>query len=185
VVPPEAHYAVYQLPMGRFLDRFFSGLLSTLGEKPRTNIQRIWTDAQAKGNFNVERDLLAHLGDHVVLHNDPPHPLHIPIAVTALIEISDEPQPVRKTIDALCTAFVEALETANAEGHGPPWTLHHDDDGVWYLQYGPVAGIAWTVTERFIVTSWSPHALREYLDKMGPVLQRRSTSAPATVQTAP
>jgi hypothetical protein len=49
----------------------------------------------------------------------------------------------------------------------PSITLHREDDGLWYMQYGPIAGPAWVVTERFIVTSWSPRALREYLAKAG------------------
>jgi hypothetical protein len=35
------------------------------------------------------------------------------------------------------------------------------------MQVGPVAGVAWTVTDRYIVTSWSPRALREYLEIAG------------------
>ncbi len=31
----------------------------------------------------------------------------------------------------------------------------------------PCAGPAWTVTDRFIITSWSPTALRSYLAKAG------------------
>jgi hypothetical protein len=29
------------------------------------------------------------------------------------------------------------------------------------------AGRAWTVTDRFIITSWSPAALRSYLEQIG------------------
>jgi hypothetical protein len=131
------------------------------GEKLRATVDRIWSQVQERGQFDVERDLLAHLGDHAVLHNDPPHPLRIPIAVTALIEIRDEPAVVRKTLDGVCTAFRDELDQAAAEGRGPPpITLHREDDGLWYMQYGPIAGPAWIVTERFLVTSWSPRARR-------------------------
>ncbi len=168
VVPSQARYAVYRLPMGRFLRQFFGGLMSIQGEKLRATVDRIWSQVQERGQFDVERDLLAHLGDHAVLHNDPPHPLRIPIAVTALIEIRDEPAVVRKTLDGVCTAFRDELDQAAAEGRGPPpITLHREDDGLWYMQYGPIAGPAWIVTERFLVTSWSPRALREYLAKAG------------------
>ncbi len=168
VVPPEARYAVYHLPMGRLLSRLFSGLLATQTGKQRENIERIWADIQAQPGFDVQRNLLDHLGDYVILHNDPPHPLRIPLAVTTLTEIREAPGQVRQTIDTMCNGFRAAMEKAVEEGRAPlPWALQRDDDGVWFLQFGPVAGPAWVVTERFIVTSWSPRALREYLDKVG------------------
>ena len=68
-----------------------------------------------------------------------------------------------------------ALEDAAARsGQPPPLRLEHDSDGVWYLRFGlpgpewmGLAGPAWTVTPRYLVLSWSPMALREYLDKVG------------------
>ncbi|MCK4340862.1 MAG: hypothetical protein KAY37_03970, partial [Phycisphaerae bacterium] len=167
-VPAEARYAIYHLPLDRFLRRFFRGLMSIQEGRQRENIERIWAQIQAEHGFDVERNLLAHLGEYIVLHNDPPHPLRLPLAVTGLIEIRDEPAAVRQTIDSMCGAFQAALDQAAAEGRAPPpWNLHHSGDGVWCLQYGLVAGPAWTVTERFIVFSWSPHALRSYLAKVG------------------
>lgn len=171
-IPPEARYAIYELPMDRFLRRFFRGLVSTQGPKQRENIERIWAQLQAEHGFDVERNLLAHLGEHAVLHNYPPHPLRLPLAMTVLIEIRDGAgqascptgTQVRQTLDAMCTAVRAALDQAAAEGRGPPpWTLHQERDGLWYLRFGPIAGPAWTVTERFIIVSWSPRALREYL----------------------
>jgi len=51
--------------------------------------------------------------------------------------------------------------------------LHRADDGVWNIQFGPFAGPAWTVTDRFIITSWSPTALRSYLSKVGDKVGQR------------
>lgn len=174
-IPPEARYAIWELPVGRFLPRLCRGWLAVQGEKPRANIERIWGEIQAEQGFDVERDFLAHLGGHVVLHNDPPHPLRLPFAVTILIEIRDEPATVRRTLDTMCAGWRAALTKVGADGKsGAPCTLEHDDDGVWYVRFDvagsgalSLAGPAWVMTDRFIIVSWSPMALREYLDEVG------------------
>jgi hypothetical protein len=134
-----------------------------------------------------------------VLHNDPPHPLQIPLAVTLLFEIKDEPATVRQTLDGLCRAWQKILETGwndkkaeskSAAGQSASRpvkrpgqsgvSLVREDDGLWYIRFGTggpawlgLAGPAWTVTDRFIVASWSPMALREYLDKIGAAAGKR------------
>jgi hypothetical protein len=180
MIPAEARYAICELPVGPFLTRFFRGLLAIQGDKARANIERIWAQIQAEHGFDTQRDLLDHLGNHVILHTDPPHPLHLPLALTTLIEIRDQPEAVRRTVEALCTAWQTALDRAAAKGgNPPPFTLHRDDDGIWYLRFGlagpewfGLAGPAWTVTPGYIILSWSPVALREYLDKVGPEARR-------------
>lgn len=163
-VPDAARYAVYELPVDRFIRRFFSGLVAIQGEKQRAILDRIWTEAERSYGLDIEGDLLTHLGTRVVLHNQPPHPLRLPFAVTTLIEIRSGADDVRRAIDALFGAFQDAIERSIAEGNDPPaWMLHRAADGVWCLQFGLFAGPAWTVTDRFIVLSWSPRALREYL----------------------
>lgn len=167
-VPPEAHYAVFRLPVERFLHRFFAGLLAVQSAEARANIERVWAEIRAEHDLDADRDLLAHLGEHIVLHNDPPHPLRLPLAVTALIEIRDDPARVRRTLETICSAWRARIDAAAARAERPPdFTLQRDDDGIWYLRFGPLAGLAWTVTDRFIVSSWSPHALREYLARAG------------------
>ena len=81
---------------------------------------------------------------------------------------------MRSTLERLCKAWQEALEKdAREKRIRNPARIYRDEDGVWFVQFGPVAGVAWTFTDRFIVTSWSPDALRKYLDKAGPALGMR------------
>lgn len=174
-IPPPARYAVFDVPAGAFVPQFFRSLLVLQGPAARANIERVWAEIQAAHGFDVDRDFLPHLGRRVILHNDPPHPLRLPLALTALIEVRREPQAVRHTVDAFCQAWRGALEDAAARsGQPPPLRLERDGDGVWYLRFGlpgpewmGLAGPAWTVTPRYLVLSWSPMALREYLDRVG------------------
>lgn len=174
MVPDGARYAVFDLPMGEFLPRFFRGLLACEDARVQREVDERWTQIQREHGFDVDRDLLAHLGRHVILHNDPPHPLRLPFALTVLIEVRDEPAAIRRTVDRFCMAWSAALAgTATQPARSPPFTLHQDADGVWFLRIGPknqnwfgLAGPAWITTERFLIVSWSPVALREYLDKL-------------------
>jgi hypothetical protein len=180
-VPADTRYAIFAVPVDRFLASFFRGLLALQGARARAKIERLWAETQAQRGFDAERGLLAHLGERILLHNDPPHPLHLPLALTTLIEIRDEPGTVNQTIEAICSAWRATLDEVVARGGaGPPFTLHQDDDGIWYLRYGltgrdwfGLAGPAWIVTERYIILSWSPLALREYLEKVPEQVKQR------------
>jgi hypothetical protein len=181
-IPPDARYAIFDVPVERLLARFVHGLLALQGAKARANIERIWAEAQDQYGFDAQGGLLAHMGERIVLHNDPPHPLHLPLAMTVLIEIRDEPATVRQTVETLCGAWRTVLDEAAAKGGAPPpFRLQRDEDGVWYLRYGlagpdwlGLAGPAWIVTDRYIILSWSPAALREYLEKVPDEVTRRS-----------
>lgn len=175
-VPEEARYAIYELPVDRFLSRFFRGLLSIQGAKPQRNIERAWRDILERTGVDPQQDILRHLGPHVVLHNDPPHPLRIPLAMTTLIEIRDDPAGVRAAVNKLCAGWRDVIQEATADAEQPPdITIHQMGDDMWCLRFGFLDGLAWTVTDRFIVSSWSPRALRRYLEKMGPEVFARPT----------
>jgi hypothetical protein len=167
-VPDESRYAIYNIEMPVFLTRLVSSFYATQSNEARQAAARLWKQIQADLGVDAQRDALDHLGNTVVLHNYPPHPLHLPLAFTSLIEIRSEPRKVRATLNKLCTAWQAAIEAAAEQtGVASPVQLDHDDDGIWHLQLGPLAGLAWTFTDRFIVTSYSPKALRQYLDKIG------------------
>jgi hypothetical protein len=173
-IPETARYAIYRVPVGEIVPRFVSGLLATRSPGVRQSAEETWARIQAEYGFDVERDLLPHLGRHVVMHNDPPHPLRVPLAMTMLIEIRSEPERVRQTLETICRAWQIGLERANEQNPVPnPAMLQREDDGVWSLRFGFIAGPAWTVTDRFVITSWSPTALRSYLDKVGDKVGQR------------
>ena len=166
MIPPATRYAIFRIPVDRFLPRFCGGLVATRDPGVRANIERFWAEFQNDQGLDAQRDLLQHLGDRVIMHNDPPHPLGIPLALTILIEIDRDSARVRHSIDTICSALRDSIEQAATEDAKPPtFTLHRDPDGIWHLRFGPLAGPAWTVTEHFLIASWSPHALREYLKK--------------------
>ena len=120
-----------------------------------------------------------------MLHNYPRHPLHLPLAFTTLIEIEQDPDRVHTTLEKLCEAWRDGMDKIGSEQDRPLTArLERDDDGIWFVQIGPVAGLAWIFTDHYIVTSWSPKALRDYLDDYGDRLSAAPPRAPARPPTS-
>lgn len=164
LIPPQANYAVFDLPVGNFINRLVAGLVSTRAADTRQKLQQRWQQIQQDHGFNAQADILDNLGDRLILHNHPPHPLHLPLAVTSLTPINANPKHVRDTLEKMCHAWKNALEQPPDENTPPsPTRLLLAPDGIWSLQFGFIAGPAWTVTDTHIITSWSPQALRTYL----------------------
>jgi hypothetical protein len=166
-IPAGATYAAFKAPTGLAISNFFGSLVATRSDKVQANVMAEWERIQRDRKFNGQRDVLAHLGQHMVIHNDPPHPLHIPLAMTVLIQIAEQPNEVAGAAERFCEGWRDALVGLGSEGAPNILSLRRSDDGVWNLQIGPIAGPAWTVTDRYLITSWSPTALRTYLSHVG------------------
>jgi len=168
LVPQESRYAVYNVRVARFLPRLISSFYATRSNRERQQATALWNKVQRDLGIDAQRDVLDNMGRRILLHNYPRHPLHLPLAFTTLIEIQHNPEQVRASLEKLCTAWQEAIDRSAADEDRPaPARLERDDDGIWFVQFGPVAGLAWTFTDRYIVASWSPKALREYLERFG------------------
>jgi hypothetical protein len=173
-VPEESRYAIYHLSAQRFLPKLISGYYATRDPEDREMAAAAWAKIQADLGIDAERDALDHLGNTIVAHNYPPHPFNLPLAFTSLIEIREEPAKVKQTLEKMLEAWQAALDRhAEETCKELPLRLIRDDDGVWHVEFMFVHGVAWTFTDRFIVTSWSPIALREYLAKIGDKIGKR------------
>lgn len=166
-IPEDARYAIYRVRMGDVFPRLVQSVIATRDPDEQQRIARTWAQIEKEHGIHAQRDLLDQLGESIVLHNDPPHPLRLPMAMTSLTEITGDARRVRDTIDRACGKLKDAIDEAAAEGKNPPISFQHGSDGVWSLNFGPLAGPAWIVTDRFVITSWSPFALRAYLQKIG------------------
>lgn len=166
-IPEESRYAVFRLSAAQVLTRIVNCYYAAQSEEEYEEAARRWRQIQRELGFDAQRDVLDRLGESIVMHNYPRHPLRVPMMFTALYEIESEGPAVAATLDRLCAAWLEAIQRALDEaGDTAPPVLRRDADGVWYLQLGPVSGLAWIFTDRFIITSWSPTALRDYLSKV-------------------
>lgn len=184
VVPPQARrYGYLHHPVADLARGLCGGYLASQGQATSRVLSDGWARIESEYGFNTERDLVAHLGSRLIVHDYPLHPLHIPLLWTFLIETDGAEADVRRALDGMLNAAQAALadKAANEPGTGIAPQLRRTQDGIWFVQLG-LAGPAVTTTGRWIVIGFSPEAVRENL----PYLQARTapTTAPA-VDTAP
>ena len=131
--------------------------------------KRAWRSLEQDTGVDISGNLIEHLGQTVVIFDYPPHPLDIPFALTVAIEIKNR-RAVQSATDTLLGAWGQYLDD-RAERNQRAGRFEtvlvrvkvkRDDDGVWYLQAG-ILGPALKVTDRYVVLSWSPQALRDAL----------------------
>jgi hypothetical protein len=123
----------------------------------------VWKNLSEEFDFDVETGLLDQLGDHLILHTYPQHPLGIPVLGTIWIQVKGDRARVTKTLDGMMSAWQHYA--ANPPPNVARYLqlspqVHHDPDGVWYLQLG-LLGPAVTVADGWIVISFSPEAARQ------------------------
>ncbi len=112
-----------------------------------------WRNFEGSAEVSFERDVFSRLGGPVIIHNYPRHALRLPFAWTILIPIIGDAAALRTHVDRLLESVRGQL---SEEGF---LRIHHDDDGLWYLQYG-LSGPGLMVTDRWLVVSFSPQAVR-------------------------
>ena len=168
IVPGQArHFAVINVPTRWLVDNLPRAWLAAQSQRNVHKWEQIWRSLERKTGIDLGGNLINHLGDHLILFDYPPHPLDIPFALTIAVEIDDQ-RPVKTAVDALLKAWGQYLDE-RAERSGTKLVrvkVRQDKaDGIWYLQAG-ILGPALKVTERYLVISWSPQALRDALQSI-------------------
>ena len=162
IIPETAgYYAVIKLPTRWLVDNLPRAWVAARSDAETW--ARIWQRLEEETGVDLDGNLINHLGQNVIVFDYPPHPLRIPFAVTIAFEI-DSREPVQVAVNALLTAWSRYLDDRAKRSAGSLVRVKvlHAQDGVWYLQAG-ILGPALKVTDRYVVLSWSPQALREAL----------------------
>lgn len=167
VIPdPARHYTILNVPSSWLVDNVPQAWIASGSEKSIRQWEGIWNGLEAETGIDLSGHLSNNLGDHIILFDYPVHPLDIPFAMTIAIEIKN-PRAVRPAIDAVMSAWGQYLEAiANkSKSRLSKVNVLRANDGIWYLQMG-IFGPALKVTDRYVVVSWSPEALRQALTAM-------------------
>lgn len=168
LVPPEARrYGHARQPLAAWVRGLRDAYLRSRGESTARELHEAWARMEEEYGFDADRDLLGHLGNRLIVHDFPLHPLHVPLLWTYLIEIDGADAEVRRAVDGIMRAWracvADATASAPAAGLAPQ--IRRTRDGIWYVQVG-LAGPAITVTPRWIVIGFSPEAVRENLSRI-------------------
>ncbi len=172
-IPDEARYAIFKIALRQFFPRLFGSYYATRSAHDRDEAIEGWARIQQEHGFDAERDILANLGNRVVSHNYPRHPLNLPMMVTTLAPIERNARKVRDTIETMCTAWRDHMDTLSERDNYENPVNYDEDDRIWYLTFGPLEALAWTVTDKYIITSWSPDALRMFLEEKADAIGNR------------
>lgn len=158
-----AHYAIIKVPTRWLVDNLPRAWVASQSHGQAETWARVWQRLEEETGVNLDGNLINHLGQHVIIFDYPPHPLGIPLALTIAFEI-DNPEAVRTAVNALLGAWSRYLDDRAKRAGNPLIRVQvvHERDGIWYLQAG-ILGPALKVTDRYVVLSWSPQALREAL----------------------
>ncbi len=200
-IPAEASsYLVLRLPMGQAVRDMRKAYFESQSARQCAAVHELWTRLQNEYKFNSETDVLDQLGDHFIVHTYPPHPLRLPLLWTIWIQVSgdftrvahavdgmmqawqdtfnreDPPLPMPLTRKAIAAAATQPAATKPAR-HRPMFTLApsvtRQPDGIWSCQLGLI-NPALTVTDGWIIISWSPDAVRSNLK----LLHKSSATVP-------
>lgn len=169
IIPDAAkHYAIIQVPTRWLVDNLPRAWVAAQSDDHIRLLTAEWKRVEQVTGVNIGENLFEHLGENIVIFDYPPHPLDIPFALTIAIEINDR-KAVSEALDALLLRWGQYLDQ-RADRRGTRLVrlyVKHDPDGVWFLQAG-ILGPALKVTDKFVVISWSPQALREALKYIEP-----------------
>lgn len=164
IVPDAArHMAILNVPTRWLVDSLPRAWVASQSEGNLRKWKRAWRSLEQETGVDISGNLIENIGQTVVIFDYPPHPLDIPVALTVAIEIKNR-RAVQSATDTLLAAWGQYLDD-RAERNQTVLVrmkVKRDDDGVWYLQAG-ILGPALKVTDRYVVLSWSPQALRDAL----------------------
>jgi len=172
LIPPEATwYLILDWDPVAVFRGVCQAVASTRSERKRAQSREFWQEFQRNAGVMVEPDIMAHLGERIIIHDYPEHALRVPVAYTFVIPIRVSEAVVRRGIDRLLSYAMRQ--------YGSDWSVAFEQDGsgAWHLAAG-LAGPALGVQHGYWVTSFSPHAVRDNLDRIGKTPFAASTSRP-------
>lgn len=157
VAPPEAArtYAAIGVEPPVWFERIRSATLAARSRKNVAESRAYWGEVEQSAGLRFA-DFFSRLGGPIVVHDFPEHALRLPPAWTIVVPIKGDAPLVRKDVDAILSYWQKQLEG------GLPG-LSRSDDGIWFLKVG-LEGPAMTVTDRQLVISFSPHAVRQNIE---------------------
>ncbi len=168
LVPPDAErFAVVRFNAAEWLPRLARAYVDARRVDLQRQIWQWWAQMQADLGVDVQRELLAPLGETVVLHSHPRHPLGLPIFMTVVLRIEGDPLQYERTLLRVLGHLAAASRPRPDGSHGLPLLglrVGRTPDNIWYVQSGlfVVAGIA---REReHLIVSYSPEAVRQNIE---------------------
>lgn len=173
-VPADASCAIVKLDLAEWIGRVRDAYLASMIPSQATMWQGAFADLEERNNIRFKTHFFDRLGDHLIVHTWPRHPLDLPMTFTLMFEIDDEVM-VQDAVDVVMGAWQDLQRRAttrrattastNEDGGGDSedwfrFPIGREPDGMWYIQAGLVRP-AVAVAHGYLIVSWSPEAVRE------------------------
>jgi hypothetical protein len=156
VLPGEAGtFAAIGIEPTVWFERIRSAYLAARSRKNVAESRAYWGQVEQSAGLHFA-EFFSRLGGPILVHDFPEHALRLPPAWTIVVPVKGEAQLVRKDIEAIFSFWQKELE-------GGALGLARTADGLWFLKVG-LEGPAITVTDRHLLISFSPHAVRQNLE---------------------
>lgn len=171
-------YLVLRMPIGQVFDECRKGYMQSQSHGQRRAVRELWARLQNDYAFDSQANLLDQLGDHVIVHTFPAHPLRLPVFCTIWVQIAGDHGKVAHTVDRMMTAWQDALNRVDPITTLPTYRppafrlspqVRREPDGLWSLHLGFIHP-AVAVTDGWLIISWSPDAVRDNLRHLGTAL---------------
>lgn len=153
VVPAEARsFAAIGVEPSVWFERFCNAYLAARSLRNAAESRFYWRSVEQSAGLRFA-ELFGRLTGPIIVHDFPEHALRLPPAWTIVAPIREHAGAVREQVDAILTHWQRELE-------GAALRLAKTDDGIWFLHVG-LEGPAVTVTDRHLLISFSPQAVRQ------------------------
>jgi hypothetical protein len=150
-------FAAVDVKPSVWFDRARNAYLAGRSPTNQAGSRAYWRDIETRAGIRFADDIFAGLSGPIIVHDFPKHALRLPPAWTIVAPISGDADRLRRSLDALFTTWQRELEEKCS------MRLRRDDDGVWHLFVG-VEGPALMVTDRYLVISFAPPAVRQNVE---------------------
>lgn len=156
VLPEAAHtYAAIGVEPSVWYERIRGAFLAARSRKNAAESRAFWSGVEGDAGLRFA-ELFSRLEGPIVVHDFPEHALRLPPAWTIVVPIKGDSAALRRDVDAILTYWQKAMA-------GGAWGLSRGADGLWFMKIG-LEGPALTVTDRHLVISFSPHAVRQNVE---------------------
>ncbi|MGD2111503.1 MAG: hypothetical protein PVI86_19170 [Phycisphaerae bacterium] len=162
VIPDEATgYTVIDCEPQTVLKGIADAVLASKSPGARQSTLDLWGRLAAGAGVSIHEDIMSQLGSPVVIHNHPRHALRLPLAWTILVRVDGDAGALRTRIDQWLANAQKELPEENL------LKIRRTEDDIWYIQYG-LMGPGLGMTDKWLVVSFSPYAVRQNLEFLSP-----------------
>ncbi len=157
-VPEAAHtFAIIGAEPSIWFDRIRAAFLAARSRHNAAASRSFWSVVERDAGLRFA-ELFSRLNNPIIVHDYPEHALRLPPAWTIVVPIKSDAAALRQDVDAILSYWQKALE-------GEAWGLSRSADGLWFMKVG-LEGPALAVTDRYLLISFSPRAVRQNLESL-------------------